>query len=119
MVTNGPGLAALLTYGQALLAAGDAAGAAVQFTRILNHRGLEPHLPEHAVALVWLGRAHAQTGNVRTRVPFTSGFSCGGQTPILTCPCCSRRGPNTRGSGPERHRVTGAHAGLASVDELH
>jgi serine/threonine protein kinase/tetratricopeptide (TPR) repeat protein len=64
MMIQGPGPAALLTYGEALLEAGDAVGATAQFRRLVNQRGLEPHYIEHAIVFVWLGRAHTRAGEI-------------------------------------------------------
>jgi eukaryotic-like serine/threonine-protein kinase len=64
MLINGPGLLSVMTYGRALLQAGDFAAAISEFTRILDHPGLDPTAIEHPLALVWLGRTHARAGDV-------------------------------------------------------
>jgi eukaryotic-like serine/threonine-protein kinase len=64
MIIDGPGLSALITYGRALLQAGDVDGAAAQFSRIISHPGLDATQIEHAVVHVWLGRTHAKAGHI-------------------------------------------------------
>jgi tetratricopeptide (TPR) repeat protein/tRNA A-37 threonylcarbamoyl transferase component Bud32 len=61
-VVEGPGLGAMLVYGRAMLQHGDAPGAIAQFSRIVDHPGLDVLSIQHAVVHVWLGRAYAHAG---------------------------------------------------------
>jgi predicted Zn-dependent protease len=64
MAINGPGPVTLLTYGEALLAAGDTPAAIAQFRRLVRHRGLDAQAAEHTLVWVWLARAETRAGNL-------------------------------------------------------
>jgi tetratricopeptide (TPR) repeat protein len=49
--------------GQAYLEAKRGADAAAEFQRIIDHRGLNPTSPEHALAKLGLGRAYVAAGD--------------------------------------------------------
>src|SRR5262249_16471131 len=57
-------LAPIYLRGLAYLLNGRGHEAAKEFQRVLDHRGVDPFSPFHAVAPVALARAHAMTGDV-------------------------------------------------------
>ena len=63
--------------GQSLLMQGSGAEAALEFQRILNHRGTEPFSPFHAAALVGLARGRALAGDVAGSLQAYDAFLAG------------------------------------------
>jgi eukaryotic-like serine/threonine-protein kinase len=57
-------LAPMYLRGQAYLMQGSGYQAAVEFQRVLDHRGVDPFSPFHAMASLGLARANAMAGNV-------------------------------------------------------
>jgi eukaryotic-like serine/threonine-protein kinase len=59
-----PSILSVYARGQALLAAGEAAAAAVVFQAFLDYRGLYPMMPQNTLAWLGLGRARAAAGDL-------------------------------------------------------
>ncbi|MGC2245617.1 MAG: protein kinase [Terriglobales bacterium] len=59
----GQGLLPIFVRGQAYLQAKRGAEAAAEFQKIIDHRGIDPTIPEHSLAKLGLGRAYVLTGD--------------------------------------------------------
>ncbi len=59
----GQGLLPIFVRGQAYLQAKRGSEAVAEFQKIVDHRGIDPTIPEHSLAKLGLGRAYALTGD--------------------------------------------------------
>ncbi len=71
-----PGLLPIYIRGLAYLQAKRGAEAAVEFQKIVDHRGIDPPTPEHSLAKLGLGRAYALTGDpAKARAAYQDFFA--------------------------------------------
>jgi serine/threonine protein kinase/tetratricopeptide (TPR) repeat protein len=70
------GLLPIYIRGQAYLRAKRGAEAAAEFQKIVDHRGIDPTLPEHSLAKLGLGRAYVMTGDTaKARAAYQDFFA--------------------------------------------
>jgi serine/threonine protein kinase/tetratricopeptide (TPR) repeat protein len=71
-----PGLFPIYIRGQAYLLAKRGTEAAAEFQKIVDHRGIAPTVPEHALAKLFLGRAYVMTGDTaKARAAYQDFFA--------------------------------------------